>query len=63
MYIYRNTAALSCNHRCNGNEISITYSKCVIVTLGIQHATRMLHIVICSVLQYFSTLTRKQHDI
>ena len=34
-------------HCCSGKAIWITYSKCVLVALVIQHALRMRHIVIC----------------
>jgi hypothetical protein len=39
--------ALSYNHCCRGKAISITYSECVIVALGIRLAMLMRHIVIC----------------
>ena len=46
---------LSCKHFGSGKAISDTYSQCVFIDLGIQHAMRMCHIVICDQpnLQYF----------
>jgi hypothetical protein len=45
---------------------NVTYSDCVFVTLGIQHAMRMDQIILSSVafqvLQYFSTLSQNRHD-
>jgi hypothetical protein len=38
---------LTPNHCCSGKAISTTYSVWVFVSLVIQHAMRMLHIVIC----------------
>ena len=47
MYIYRNNEARFCNRCCSGNAISIACSECVFVTLIIQSAMSMRHIVIC----------------
>ena len=54
------------NQCCRGKSISITYSACASVAWGVQHARRMRRIilsnVVCPTLQYFSTLSHKQHD-
>jgi hypothetical protein len=52
-----NIRARSRNHCCSGHAISITYSKCVSVALGIQHAIHMRHFVTCVLL----TLSHKRH--
>jgi len=54
MYVQRNTEVFSCSHYCNVKAISITYSECVFVTLDIQHAIRLLHVVICGL--FYSTM-------
>ena len=43
----RNIEPRSCNHCYGGTLISITYTGCVSVALGIQHIMRMSHTVIC----------------
>jgi len=48
-----------------GKNIIITYSECMFVDLGIQHAMRMCRIVICGLpksTQDFYTLSHKRHD-
>jgi len=47
MYIGSNTEACSCNHCYSGKSISITYSECVFVALGIRDAMRMCPIFFC----------------
>jgi hypothetical protein len=50
----------------HGEEISITYSECVFVALGIQHEIRMRYIILASVaspaLLYFPTLSHERQD-
>ena len=57
--------ARSCNHCGTGKAISTTYSQCAFVALGIQHAMRMHHIVICGQhnCTVFSTLSHKPQDL
>ena len=62
----RNIEARSRDHCCSATAVSITYCECVFVALVIQHALRMPSIIFSFVsrlaLQYFSTLSHKQHD-
>jgi hypothetical protein len=61
IYIQRNVVACSCNHSCSGQAIRITYSECVSVALGIQHAKRIRHVTLSSVA--FLTLPHLQHYV
>ena len=45
MYVKRNIEERSFNLCCSGKSISITYSECVFVPLGIQNGLRMIRII------------------
>jgi len=53
----RHSDAFSRNHWCRGKAISITYSECVAVSLVIQYAKCMRHIILphvtCPAVPYF----------
>ena len=59
-YALRDSGARFCSHYCHGRAISITYSECVFVALGIQHTKRVYRIILpsmaCPAVPYFSTL-------
>ena len=62
MYVWRKIEMRSCNHRCYGKSISISYSACVFIALGIQRAIWILRIVIFGVSRctmFFHILSQK----
>jgi len=57
--------ARSRDYFCNGKAICVTYSECVSVALGTQHAMHVRHILIFALprsTKYFPTLSHKRYD-
>jgi len=46
-YLQRNIKARSYNYYSRGKAISVAYSECALLALGIQHKMPMRRIVIC----------------
>jgi hypothetical protein len=61
MYVQCHIETPSGNHCCSGKAIIITYSECVFVALGVQHAMRMRHIAVCG-LSGSTFFSRLIHD-
>ena len=65
MYVLCKIQGRSRNHSDRAKAIITTYSQCVSVALVNQHAERTRRIILsvaCPAVQYFSTLSHKQHD-
>ena len=66
MYVYTQHWVLPCNHFCSRKAVTITYSECFSLALVIQHANRLLRIllysVFCLTLIHVSTLSHKGHN-
>ena len=61
----KNNVEHSCNHCYSAKAISISYSECVFVALGIEHKIRTRHIFNCGLSVCticFSKLSHKRHN-
>jgi hypothetical protein len=56
-HVFRNIEARSCNQCCMEKVISIIYSECVFVALGMQCACAVFSSLACPTIPHFSTLS------
>ena len=61
MYIWCKNEARSCNHIAVEKQKLLTHSERVFVALGIQHAMRMRHILICGTI--FNNKKVTEHEM